>query len=318
MPAPISHALLLTAGLGTRLQPLTFVRAKPAIPLAGEPLVSRITRWLVSHGITELVLNLHYRPESITRVVGDGRHLGARVRYSWEQPAVLGSAGGPRVAAPIVGADPFLIVNGDTLTDVDLAAVIGQHQATGALVTMALVPNTMPNHYGGVRLDADGRVTGFARRGPDAVGTFHFIGVQVAAAAAFAAVTPGTAANSVGDVYDRLIAERPGCIRGFVSEAGFWDIGSVADYWQTTVRFADRSDDDGRGTLGRGGGVRIEASAIVRDSVLWDRVRVGAGARLDGCIVTDDVVVPDGAAYRNSILWNDPEQGLTVAPRPLA
>ena len=90
--------------------------------------------WLVAQDVTQLVLNLHHRPETIARVVGDGSHLGARVRYSWEQPAVLGSAGGPRLAAPIVGDDPFLIVNGDTLTDLDVRALADAHHRMGGLV----------------------------------------------------------------------------------------------------------------------------------------------------------------------------------------
>jgi NDP-sugar pyrophosphorylase family protein len=88
-------ALVLTAGSGTRLQPLTYVRAKPAVPVAGTPLVVWILRRLVEAGVRNAVLNLHHRPETIAGVVGEGRDLGLSVRYSWEQP-ILGSAGGPR------------------------------------------------------------------------------------------------------------------------------------------------------------------------------------------------------------------------------
>ncbi len=95
------RALLLTAGLGTRLQPLTYVRAKAAVPINGEPLVRRVIRILATAGIRDLVLNLHHRPQSIAACVGDGSDLDVRVRYSWEQP-VLGSAGGPRRALPLV------------------------------------------------------------------------------------------------------------------------------------------------------------------------------------------------------------------------
>src|SRR5262245_19710558 len=296
MTSTIDHALLLTAGLGTRLRPLTHVRAKPALPLVGEPLAGRIARWLASHGVSDLVLNLHYKPETITREMGDGSQYNVRLRYSWEQP-ILGSAGGPRLAAPLVGADPFLIVNGDTLTDVNLDSLVAAHAASGALVTLALVPNPRPDHYGGVKLDEGGRVTGFAPRGPSATGTFHFIGVQVAAATAFDAVAPGAAANSVGGVYDRLIAERPGSVRGFVSSSGFWDIGTVGDYWRTSVEFAE-----GRDRLGLGRDVEIAWDARVDRSIIWDRVHVGAGAELVECIVTDDVHVPAGAKYVRSIL----------------
>lgn len=314
MTAPLSHALVLTAGLGTRLRPLTSARAKPAIPLAGVPLVERIIGWLVSHGVTELVLNLHYKPDTIAAIVGNGRHLGASVRYSWEQPAVLGSAGGPRHAAPLLGADAFLIVNGDTLTDLDVRELADAHARSGALVTMAVTPNTAPDRYGGVRLDSRGRVIGFATRGPDAVGSYHFIGVQVAAADAFSAVRPGEIRNSVGDVYNQLLISRPGSIRAHICAAAFWDIGSVGDYWRTSVAF--RAGDD-RGTLlGLGRDLHIDPTATVRESIVWDRVTVGVDAVLDGCIVTDDVTVPSGAEYRNAILLRGPEPKLTVVPRP--
>ncbi len=161
----IAHALVLAAGLGTRLRPLTFVRAKPAVPVAGEPIVRRIIAWLARQHVTDLVLNLHHLPETITALVGDGSDLGVRVRYSWEQPEVLGSAGGPRHALPIIGSDTFFIVNGDTMTDLALEPLADAHQKSGALVTMALVPNREPDRYGGVTLTADGSFSGFVGRG---------------------------------------------------------------------------------------------------------------------------------------------------------
>src|SRR5436190_4449919 len=205
----IRHAVILTAGLGTRLRPLTDVRAKPAIPVAGEPMIRRIVAWLVAKGVDDLVLNLHHRPETLTACLGDGRDLGARVRYSWELPRILGSAGGPRLARPIVGAGAFLIVNGDTLTDVSLERLADAHTASGALVTLALVPNREFLRYGGVQIDAEGRVTGFVRRGPSAEGSYHYVGVQIADGRAFDAVEPGTAASSIGGIYDALIAAQP-------------------------------------------------------------------------------------------------------------
>src|SRR5688572_16997496 len=130
-------ALVLAAGLATRLRPLSRVRAKAALPVAGQPLVQRIITRLSAAGIHDLVVNLHHLPHTITTILGDGSQLGVRVRYSWEMP-VLGSAGGPRRALGLLGAPRFLIVNGDTLTDVDPAAVMAEHQRTGALVTMAV------------------------------------------------------------------------------------------------------------------------------------------------------------------------------------
>ena len=179
------QALVLAAGLGTRLRPLTEVRAKPAIPVAGEPIIRRIVRWLYEHGVTDLVVNLHYLPHTVTAVLGDGSDLSVRIRYSWEQPRILGSAGGPRQALDILGSDVFLIVNGDTLTDLNVGALIDMHVSSAALVTLALVPNREPGEYGGVLLEQDGSVTGFVQRGPSAIGSYHFIGVQVACAETF-------------------------------------------------------------------------------------------------------------------------------------
>jgi mannose-1-phosphate guanylyltransferase len=295
----IRQALILTAGLGTRLRPLTDVRAKPALPVAGEPMIRRIIRWLTARGVTDLVLNLHHLPETITAAVGDGSDLAARVRYSWEQPAVLGSGGGPRLALPLIAADPFLIINGDTLTDVDLAVLADAHARSGALATLALVPNREFERYGGVLLDRERRVTGFVHRGPSAQGTFHYIGVQVAHAEAFSAIRPGDVARTIGGIYDSLIASRPGAIRGVVFDAEFWDVGTVADYWQTTRAFAEKSPVVEWMPAGLS---RIDPTARVIDSILWDDVEVGARAVIETCILTDGVRIPDDAIYRGMIL----------------
>jgi NDP-sugar pyrophosphorylase family protein len=281
------------------------VRAKPAIPVAGEPLVRRIIAWLAENGVTELVLNLHHLPASLTAVVGDGSDLSARVRYSWEQPVVLGSAGGPRQALAILGVDTFFIVNGDTLTDVSLDLLAAAHQSSGALVTLALVENREPHRYGGVRLDAEGAVTGFPRRGTAAEGSHHFVGVQVASAEAFRALPAGEPADSIGGAYDALITSRAGSVRGYVCDAHFWDVGTPADYLKTSDAF-------GAGGAVHGRRVRIDPTSRVSDSILWDDVEVDAACTLERCIVTDGVHVPAGSTYRRAILLRA-EDGIAVS-----
>ena len=307
-------ALILTAGLGTRLRPLTEVRAKPAMPVAGEPLIRRIARWLVSQGVSDLVLNLHHRPETIAAAIGDGSDLGARVRYSWEQPVVLGAAGGPRQALPIVGADTFFLINGDTLTDFDLAGLVDAHQSTGASVTLALLPNHQPDRYGGVRLDADHRVTGFVPRGR-AEGSYHFFGVQLVAASVFAALPAGQPARSIGGVYDALIASQPGAIRGLVADAAFWDVGTVADYWFTSWSFA-QAEGIGRPDPRPRAAASIRRRASSR-SILWDDVEIASECVIDECVVTDGVRVPPGASYRRTILLPAARGAVRTAPLSL-
>jgi mannose-1-phosphate guanylyltransferase len=234
----IRHGLVLAAGLGTRLRPLTLERAKPAMTVGGIPIIRRIIGWLAAEGVTDLVVNLHHLPQTLTALVGDGSDLGARVRYSWEQPALLGSAGGPRHALPIIGAKSFYIVNGDTLTDLSLPPLATAHAATHALVTMALVPNREPDKYGGVRMGDDGSISGFVSRGAQAAGSYHFIGVQVAEAEVFADLKDGEPINSTHGVYDMLIGSKPGSVRGYLCNAAFWDIGTLEDLGRTDAAFS--------------------------------------------------------------------------------
>ena len=287
-PAPWP-AMVLAAGLGTRLAPLSDLKAKPALPVAGVPLAGRILRWLAGGGVADAVLNLHHRPDTITAAIGDGAAFGVRVRYSWE-PRVLGSAGGPARALPLLDAARFFLVNGDTLTDLDLAALAADHAKSGAAVTLAVVPNPDPLHYGGVSVDAQGRVTGFTSPGPANRGG-HFIGVQAVEASLFAPLDPREPARTIGGIYDALAAARPGAIRAFTSQATFFDIGTAGDYLETCLAI---SRAEGRGGPLAGSRTVVHPGASVTRSVLWDDVVVAGGAVLDECVVADGVHVPAG------------------------
>ena len=296
-------ALVLTAGLATRLRPLSFVRAKAALPVAGTPLIRRILRSLSSAGVLDVVLNLHHLPHTLTRLLGDGAELGMRVRYSWEVP-VLGSAGGPKRALPLLSnPEPrvpspgsrvpdrgtFLIVNGDTLTDVNLSAVVDDHRRSGALVTMAVVPNTEPEKYSGVRVTPDGEFAGWVPRAAQEP-SYHFIGVQVAEAAAFDSVAAGIP-SEVRTLYSALIAAQRGSVRAFRTRAEFFDIGTPSDYLNTSLTLATREAID---TVAN---AQVSPTARVERSLLWDDVIVEDGAMLRECVVTDGVRVPADTSW---------------------
>lgn len=276
-------ALVLTAGLATRLRPLSLVRAKAALPVAGQPLVARIIRWLRANGVTDVVLNLHHLPETLTRIIGDGQDFGVRARYSWETP-VLGSAGGPKRAAPILGAPRFLVINGDTLTTLDLAPVIEQHARSGALVTMAGVPNTEPHKYSGLLAGPDGVLAGVAPRGSDQP-SYHYYGVQVLEAAALDSVPPDVPYESLATLYPALNAARPGSVRVQPTQTTYHDIGTPLDYYTTSMAFAER-----------------EGTVPDHRSILWDGVEVGDGAVVERCIVTDGAAIPPGTSWRGQII----------------
>jgi NDP-sugar pyrophosphorylase family protein len=281
-------ALVLTAGYGRRLDPLTRLVAKPAVPLGDRSLIERVLDWLRAQDATNVVLNLHHRPATITTILGDGAHLGLSLRYSWEQP-LLGSAGGPRHALPLLDADTFLIVNGDTLCDFDLAPMVAAHLDSEADVTMAVLPNPAPDHYNGILMNADQVVTGFVPRGyPDL--SWHFIGVQVAHARAFAHLQDGVPSETVAGFYRDVVRASPGRIRGWRPKTTFLDVGTPRDYLNAALRWPPEA-----------GSGQTAGSRLVR-SVVWRQAEIGPDVELVDCLVIGDVHVPAGFRARSAVL----------------
>lgn len=315
-------AVVLAAGLATRLRPLSDRRAKAALPLAGLPLICRILTRLARAGVRRVVINLHHHAETITALVGDGSPFGLDVRYSWEREP-LGSAGGPARALPLVAADRFFIVNGDTLAEADLEQLADAHVGSGALVTLSVVPGDP--RYHAVLADAEGVVRDFSRasqapRVPlassapqapvtlQALLSFHFVGLQAVNASAFAGVNPDLPSDAVGGVYAPLVRRKPGSVRVFGAST-FLDIGTPRDYLDTAIRLAR---DEGR-PLDCGRDVVVRPSAHLQDTILWDRVTVEDNVSLARCVVADDVRVPAGSRYAECSLVQT-ERGMMAVP----
>jgi mannose-1-phosphate guanylyltransferase len=296
----IDTALVLAAGLGTRLAPLSALRAKAALPVAGEALIRRQVRWLAAAGVTRVVVNLHHRPSTITAVLGHGDDLGVSVRYSWES-TVLGSAGGPARALDLLDRDHFFIVNGDMLTSLDLRALAAAHEAARPLVTLAACRH-VPAGYNALLTDAGGRWRGVRPAGSpatdDALAAVHFVGIQVAARACFAGVSPEVASESVRAWYPQLAAADPDSVRVWTSDASFRDVQTPADYLETATAVAAA---EGR-PLDRGAGGRVSGSARLEGTVCWDEVEIGDGVDLVDCVVGDGARVPAGLRARRASL----------------
>ncbi len=152
-------AMVLAAGLGTRLKPLTFEVPKPMVPVLDRPVMAHIVNLLQSQGFDELIANLHYYPDTIRDYFGD------RLTYRYEEE-LLGTAGGVRNVADFFGEDPVVVISGDALTDLDLNALVERHRSAGGIATLTVkkVPDT--REYGVVIHDAEGRVQGFQEK-PD-------------------------------------------------------------------------------------------------------------------------------------------------------
>ena len=280
-------ALVLAAGLGTRLRPLTYKRAKPAVPIAGKALIVRVLEWLARQKITNVVINLHHAPETITAEVGTGERLGLRVRYSWE-PILLGSAGGPRHALTLLGPR-FFIVNGDTLTDLSLRELLSQHKTHNADVSLAVTEHEAPEKYGGVRVDQNSHVIGFAP--PGDISTLHFLGVQLTEASVFSGLPDREPTSTIGGIYDQLINNKHNSIRAHRFKAPFLEMSTPEDYMAASFSVALNEQVP---VSPMSEYSQIHPTAILDRTIVWDRVQIGADCRLRKCVVTDDVVLPAG------------------------
>src|SRR5437870_1556067 len=170
-------AMILAAGYGARLWPLTADRTKPALPVLGKPLVGYVAEYLSKHGIGEVIVNLHHRPESVRRALGDGSQFGVKLTYVHE-PVILGTSGAIDNARSLLEADTFVVVNGKLITDIDLSAALETHRKTEALATLVLRPNPKHERFSNVET-RDVLVTGFGGM-PAPLGTKSTIGVDEA------------------------------------------------------------------------------------------------------------------------------------------
>ncbi len=161
-PQGALKALILAAGEGTRLRPLTLDRPKPMLPIAGEPLLAITVEQLRRHGVIDLAINLHYHPEAITSYFEDGRRFGVSITYSDEE-RLLGTAGAAKQLEHFLN-DTFFVVYGDVLTDLDYGALLRFHRERRSLVTLSLYHVDNPTEVGLVGLDQAGRVTRFLEK----------------------------------------------------------------------------------------------------------------------------------------------------------
>lgn len=321
-------AVILAAGFGTRLWPLTEDRTKPAIPFLNRPLIAYAVDYLAAHGIRDIIVNLHHQPESIRRALGDGSALGVKIHYSLEE-TILGSSGAiDRVRERLLD-DDFVVINGKIVTDIDLHAAIREHQTQGALATLVLKENRAREHFSIVEVDARGWVTRFAGF-PEAVMAeasaadtnggmltrdrppLMFTGIQVLSPRIFDYVPRDCFSHSTVHVYPRAIAEGQQ-VRAHIASGNWFEMSTLERYLEASRRFMKKEG----ATVIQGPGSRIETGASVEEAVLWERVQVESGARVRNSVIGDDVRVPAGAVIENAIvvsrhIVDDVERGAVV------
>jgi NDP-sugar pyrophosphorylase family protein len=226
--------MILAAGLGTRLRPLTNTLPKPLLPVAGTPLIVWNLMLLRKHGIMDAIINLHHLGHLIEKELGDGSQFGMHLSYSHE-PVILGTGGGIKHALDYFHGEPFFVLNGDTLIDINLSLLLAFHRERTALATMVVRDDAEVDRWGAVELDKDQRVLRINGRGltsnaPVTRAKRMFAGIHVMHPRLLRSIPPGHEA-SVIDAYVREI-ERGERICGFTME-GYWsDIGTPDRYLQ--------------------------------------------------------------------------------------
>jgi NDP-sugar pyrophosphorylase family protein len=302
-------AMVLAAGLGTRMRPLTLLRAKPALAVMNRPLLHWTLDLLARNGVTDVMINLHHLPWTVMEAVGDGRVFGLRVSYSRE-PRILGTGGGPRKVRSFFGDEPFILVNGDMVFDFDLRGLVRRHETAGARATLALRPNPDPRRYSAIRTAKGGRVTSLAGLPRPTRGTASlFTGVHVLDPALLQRLPAGPS-DTVRDLYAPLVAEGE-TVLGVRVRGKWFDIGSPSLYLAShRALLAAGFGGARRGRLLHpdaevhrearvarsvvGPGCVIEAGARVAGSVLWDGVRVGPRAQVRDSILATGTRVREG------------------------
>jgi mannose-1-phosphate guanylyltransferase len=306
-------AVILAAGLGTRMRPLTDKAAKPALPVLNEPLIVRTLRELKRAGVSEVMINLHHCPDTIRAAIPED-DLGLKIKYSRET-AILGTGGALRKVRSWVGRNPLFVINGDVIFDFDLKAMVACHRKTDALATLALKANPDPRKYKPVVTDRTGRILSIRGLPTARKGTISlFASVHIIEPVILDRLPAGES-DTVGDLYIPLLRE--GAHLQGVRQAGVWhDLGSPFGYLKAQMRLlAGRGRKrsvliDSSVRLGKGArvvrsvvgaGCVIESSSRIEGSVVWDGALVKSGARLKNCIVMSGTEVPRGT-YTSLIL----------------
>jgi len=297
------RVMIMAAGIGTRLRPLTDLIPKPMAPIVNRPALYHILRLLSRHGLREVIINLHHLPEAITGYFGGGTGMGMDIRYSLE-PELLGTAGGVRNNAAFLGSDAFLVVSGDALTDIDLTGLIAAHRRTGSIATLAVKEVADPSLYGVVLTDDEDRVVGFQEkpRLEEARSRLCNCGIYVFEPEIMSHIRPSGFDDFGRRVFPDLLRDRvPFHAHAF---AGYWsDVGNLHEYIRGNGdALSGRVEVEIPGREVRPGlwiedGTTVASSARIESPVaIGEGCRIGEEAVIEGpCVIGDGCVVGAGA-----------------------
>ena len=291
--------MILAAGFGTRLFPLTVDRTKPSIPFLGKPLVGYAAEYLARYGFKDVVVNLHHQPESVQESLGDGSRFGVKIHYALELPHILGTAGALWNARRLLRDDTFLVVNGKIVTDIDLSAALETHRKSGAVATMILKENPKRERFSTVET-GNGAVTGFGSfpsQSEDPNPPLMYTGIQILEPEVFNYIPPNVESDIISVFY------RPAILAGkriaaHVTAGNWYELSTIPRYLDITLAILNGANEGV--TAGRNSNIALTAN--VKDSILWDDVTIAAGATVERAILGDGVKINANETIKNAAI----------------
>ncbi|MDQ3820789.1 MAG: NDP-sugar synthase [Acidobacteriota bacterium] len=332
--------MILAAGYGTRLWPLTVDRTKPAIPILGKPLVGYVAEYLSRYDCREVVVNLHHEPESVRRALGDGGRFGVRLEYI-EEETILGTSGALDNARHLLEGETFVVINGKIVTDINLRDALETHRRRNALATLVLLPNIRRERFSIVET-RDGLITGFggmpAPASDNASGNddeesapLMFTGIHILEPRIFDYIPRGVFSHSTTDVYPKAIAAGEP-IAAHVARGNWHELSTIERYLDVSLALLRETGQDiltghtschiAKGaevhSVVTGQACKISGGAAVLESVLWDSVTVEENASVRRAILADGVRVPFGETVENAaVVRADLVRGQGPPPKAL-
>ena len=295
-------AMILAAGFGTRLWPLTIERTKPAIPFLNRPLIAFTIDYLKQFGLTEIIINLHHEPDSVQAQIGDGSEYGVKITYSVEDPIILGTAGALDPVRHLLKDETFFVINGKIITDLDLKAALETHRQKKAIATLIMRPNPKREKFSQIIVDGAGNYQGCSGFPPTTdngspTTPLMFTGIHILEPAILDYILSGVEYDSIRQVYPHVMSEGK-IVAAHVGEGDWYELSTLARYLEISLGFMRRA----KINFTADKGCEIDSTARVTDSILWRKVKISSGAKINQCIIADGVQIPKNAEYERKVI----------------
>ena len=320
-------AMILAAGFGTRLKPLTIGLPKPMFPVLNRPLLEHTLQFLSSQGIQDIIVNVHHLPEKIVEYFGDGTDFGVRLQFSREEE-ILGTAGGLKKAQSFLEKETFLVLNSDVLADINFDSVLKFHKEKKSCLTLVVRQDDEPEKYRPIHLANNCRISRFVdasiKHPSTNIQRVMFTGIQIMEPEIFSRIPANKFCGTTEDIFPTMI-EKGLPVYGYLHEKYWIDMGTRETYIQAQTdalegrlalktspsknlegplvvppvhigRDCEISNDAQVGPHAvLGDGCRLRSGAVVENSILWEGATIGSDATIQNSIIGKSVAIENGA-----------------------